>query len=1073
MYKARTIVSTLAPLAPRICGPERYASWVVRSHPLTRTSQVILTEPPRKWHSSQVAAEPFLNGSSSSYVEEMYNAWLQDPNSVHVSWDSYFRNSTAGASPGLAYQAPPSLAPNFNQIPLGALLPLGGGTQLGQSPVNEKIIDDHLAVQAIIRSYQARGHLVADLDPLGIMQTDLIHTHYAARKGSPEQVLRQYMLEESDMDRVFKLPSTTFIGGKEKSLPLREILKRLEAAYCGHIGVEFMFINSLEQCNWIRQKMETPGIMEITNDEKRLILARLTRATGFEAFLARKWSSEKRFGLEGCEILIPAMKQVIDKSTELGVESIVMGMPHRGRLNVLANVCRKPLSQIFTQFAALEAADDGSGDVKYHLGTYIERLNRVTNKNIRLAVVANPSHLEAVDPVVQGKTRAEQFYRGDGEGKKVMSILLHGDAAFCGQGIVFETMHLSDLPDYTTHGTIHIVVNNQIGFTTDPRHSRSSPYCTDVARVVNAPIFHVNSDDPEAVMHVCKVAAEWRATFHKDVVIDLVSYRRNGHNEIDEPMFTQPLMYRKIKNTLSALDKYANSLTESNVVTPEEVKDVKAKYEKICEEAYNNARQETHIKYKDWLDSPWSGFFEGKDPLKVSPTGIKEDTLVHIGKKFSSPPPNAAEFIIHKGIERILKSRMEMVEARTVDWALGEAMAFGSLLKEGIHVRLSGQDVERGTFSHRHHVLHHQTVDKATYRPLCYLYPDQAPYTVCNSSLSEFGVLGFELGYSMTNPNALVCWEAQFGDFNNTAQCIIDQFISSGQAKWVRQSGLVMLQPHGLEGMGPEHSSARLERFLQMSADDPDYFPPESEEFAVRQLHDSNWIVANCSTPANYFHILRRQIALPFRKPLILMTPKSLLRHPEAKSNFDLMLEDTQFLRVIPEEGPAAQNPNSVKKLLFCSGKVYYDIKKARAERNMDDKIAIARVEQISPFPYDLVKNEAAKYPNAELVWAQEEHKNQGAWTYVQPRFHTALNGTRNVVSTSDTSGQGWFTGLFSSPKPTKTTTVSEPQSTESTEPKQRTVRYAGRPTASSPATGSKMQHLKELKELLDDSLSF
>ncbi|XP_033193395.1 2-oxoglutarate dehydrogenase, mitochondrial isoform X5 [Bombus vosnesenskii] len=1025
MYKARTLFSTLAPLAPRMCRPERFASWLVRSHPLTRTTQVIVIEPIRKY--SKVATEPFLNGSSSTYVEEMYNAWLQDPHSVHVSWDSFFRSSTAGAAPGLAYQAPPSLAPSHNQVPLGALLPLGGGTQLSQIPVNEKIIDDHLAVQAIIRSYQARGHLVADLDPLGIMQTDLIHNHYAARKGSPEQVLRQYMLEESDMDRIFKLPSTTFIGGKEKSLPLREILKRLEAAYCGHIGVEFMFINSLEQCNWIRQKMETPGIMEMTNDERRLILARLTRATGFEAFLARKWSSEKRFGLEGCEILIPAMKQVIDKSTELGVESIVMGMPHRGRLNVLANVCRKPLSQIFTQFAALEAADDGSGDVKYHLGTYIERLNRVTNKNIRLAVVANPSHLEAVDPVVQGKTRAEQFYRGDGEGKKVMSILLHGDAAFCGQGIVFETMHLSDLPDYTTHGTIHIVVNNQIGFTTDPRHSRSSPYCTDVARVVNAPIFHVNSDDPEAVMHVCKVAAEWRATFHKDVVIDIVSYRRNGHNEIDEPMFTQPLMYRKIRNTPPVLDIYAKSLIDDSVVSAEEVKDVKDKYEKICEEAYVNARQETHIKYKDWLDSPWSGFFEGKDPLKVSPTGIKEDTLIHIGKKFSSPPPNAAEFVVHKGIERILKSRMEMIEARTVDWALGEAMAFGSLLKEGIHVRLSGQDVERGTFSHRHHVLHHQTVDKATYRPLCYLYPDQAPYTVCNSSLSEFGVLGFELGYSMTNPNALVCWEAQFGDFNNTAQCIIDQFISSGQAKWVRQSGLVMLQPHGLEGMGPEHSSARLERFLQMSADDPDYFPPESEEFAVRQLHDSNWIVANCSTPANYFHILRRQIALPFRKPLILMTPKSLLRHPEAKSSFDLMLENTEFLRVIPEEGVASQNPSNVKRIIFCSGKVYYDLKKARAEKELDDKVAIVRVEQISPFPYDLVKKEADKYANAELIWAQEEHKNQGAWTYIQPRFHTALNGARSVS-------------------------------------------YVGRPTGASPATGSKMQHLKELKQLLDDS---
>ncbi|KAK3926156.1 2-oxoglutarate dehydrogenase, mitochondrial [Frankliniella fusca] len=1022
MHRARSVATKLSPLL----GTEQFGTWLLHNSKPARSLSVTTS----RHYNAPVATEPFLNGSSSAYVEEMYNAWLADPKSVHVSWDSFFRNSAGGAAPGQAYQPPPSLAPpGKNQVPISSIVPhLGGGAGLSNQ-VSEKLIDDHLSVQGLIRSYQARGHLAAELDPLGIMYGANDET-YTVRKGAPpDVVVRQHMLEESDMDRVFKLPSTTFIGGKEKSLTLREILRRLELSYCRHIGVEFMFINSLEQCNWIRQRLETPGIMEIDNAQKRLILARLTRATMFEAFLARKWTSEKRFGLEGCEILIPAMKQVIDKSTELGVESIVMGMPHRGRLNVLANVCRKPLNQIFTQFAALEAEDDGSGDVKYHLGTYIERLNRVTNKNIRLAVVANPSHLEAVDPIVQGKTRAEQFYRGDTEGKKVMSILLHGDAAFCGQGVVFETFHLSDLPDYTTHGTIHIVVNNQIGFTTDPRHSRSSPYCTDVARVVNAPIFHVNADDPEAVMHVCNIAAEWRNTFHKDCVIDIVSYRRNGHNEVDEPMFTQPLMYRKIRNTKTALEKYAEKLTEEGVVTAEEVKDVKDKYEKICEESYAAARKETHIKYKDWLDSPWSGFFEGKDPLKMSATGVKEDTLVHIGKRFSSPPPNAAEFIVHKGIERILKARMEMVENRTVDWALGEAMAFGSLLKEGIHVRLSGQDVERGTFSHRHHVLHHQTVDKATYRPLCHLYPDQAPYTVCNSSLSEYGVLGFELGFSMTNPNALVCWEAQFGDFNNTAQCIIDQFVSSGQAKWVRQSGLVMLLPHGMEGMGPEHSSARLERFLQMSADDPDYFPPESDEFAVRQLHDINWIVANCSTPANLFHILRRQIALPFRKPLILMTPKSLLRHPEARSSFDLMNEGTEFLRIIPDEGPAGTNPSGVKKVVFCSGKVYYDIKKARTDKNLDDKIALVRVEQISPFPYDLIKKECAKYPDAQLVWAQEEHKNQGAWYYVQSRFQTTLNGGRPVT-------------------------------------------YCGRPTAASPATGSKAQHLKELNALLEDATS-
>jgi len=993
--------------------------------PISTTTNKSTEQP--KQYSTAPAAEPFLNGSSSTYVEEMYNSWLQDPSSVHASWDAFFRQTYGGAQPGEAYQRPPNLAPpEPNTLPLsaftsggaagGALVPAGLG---GVGAPSDKVIDDHLAVQAIIRSYQARGHHIARLDPLEITFADLHPNH----KDAKAIVVRNYMdsYEEKDMDRVFKLPATTFIGGGEKQLTLREILKRLENAYCRSIGAEFMFINSLEQCNWIRQKLEPPGIMEFDTETKRLILARLTRATGLEAFLAKKWSSEKRFGLEGCEILIPAMKQIIDKSTEYGVESVIMGMPHRGRLNVLANVCRKPLEQIFSQFAALEAADDGSGDVKYHLGTYIERLNRVTNKNIRLAVVANPSHLEAVDPVVQGKTKAEQFYRGDNEGKKVMSMLLHGDAAFCGQGVVFETFHLSDLPDYTTHGTVHIVANNQIGFTTDPRHSRSSPYCTDVARVVNAPIFHVNADDPDAVMHVCNIAAEWRATFHKDVVIDLVCYRRNGHNEIDEPMFTQPLMYRKIRSTNNALEKYSKKLSDDGVVNKEEFKDVKEKYERILEDAYVGAQKVTNIKYKDWLDSPWSGFFEGKDPMKASPTGVHEETLTHIGKRFSQPPPNAAEFEIHKGLERILKSRMEMVENRTVDWALGEAMAFGSLLKEGIHVRLSGQDVERGTFSHRHHVLHHQKVDKATYRPLCNLYPDQAPYTVCNSSLSEFGVLGFELGYSMTNPNALVCWEAQFGDFSNTAQCIIDQFISSGQSKWVRQTGLVMLLPHGMEGMGPEHSSARLERFLQMSSDDPDVVPAFDNDVAVRQLQEINWIVANLTTPANYFHIMRRQIALPFRKPLIIMTPKSLLRHPEARSSFDEMTPGTDFMRIIPD--PTA--PSSARKLVFCTGKVYYDLKKARGERGLDNDIAITRIEQISPFPYDLIKQEVDKYPNAKLVFSQEEHKNSGAWTYVQPRM-------RSLVP-------------------------------------EREIQYAGRAVSASTATGSKHMHLKEQAQLYDD----
>uniref|UniRef100_A0A8C4V188 2-oxoglutarate dehydrogenase complex component E1 n=1 Tax=Falco tinnunculus TaxID=100819 RepID=A0A8C4V188_FALTI len=803
-----------------------------------------------------------------------------------------------------------------------------------------------------------------------------------------------------------------------------------QMAYCQHIGVEFMFINDLEQCQWIRQKFETPGIMQFTNEEKRTLLARLVRSTRFEEFLHRKWSSEKRFGLEGCEVLIPALKTIIDKSSEKGVDYVIMGMPHRGRLNVLANVIRKELEQIFCQFdSKLEAADEGSGDVKYHLGMYHRRINRVTDRNITLSLVANPSHLEAADPVVQGKTKAEQFYCGDTEGKKVMSILLHGDAAFAGQGIVYETFHLSDLPSYTTHGTVHVVVNNQIGFTTDPRMARSSPYPTDVARVVNAPIFHVNADDPEAVVYVCNVAAEWRSTFHKDVVVDLVCYRRNGHNEMDEPMFTQPLMYKQIRKQKPVLQKYAELLISQGVVNQLEYEEEIAKYDKICEEAHARSKDEKILHIKHWLDSPWPGFFtlDGQPRSMTCPsTGLNEEDLTHIGQVASSVP--VEDFTIHGGLSRILKTRGEMVKNRTVDWALAEYMAFGSLLKEGIHIRLSGQDVERGTFSHRHHVLHDQNVDKRTCIPMNHLWPNQAPYTVCNSSLSEYGVLGFELGFAMASPNALVLWEAQFGDFHNTAQCIIDQFICPGQAKWVRQNGIVLLLPHGMEGMGPEHSSARPERFLQMCNDDPDVFP-KLDDFDVRQLYDCNWIVVNCSTPANFFHVLRRQILLPFRKPLIIFTPKSLLRHPEARSSFDDMLPGTHFLRVIPDSGPAAQSPERVKRVLFCTGKVYYDLTRERKARQMEADVAVTRVEQLSPFPFDLLQLEAQKYPAAELVWCQEEHKNQGYYDYVKPRLRTTINRAKPV----------W---------------------------------YAGREPAAAPATGNKKTHLTELQRLLDTAFN-
>jgi len=1003
MYRAR-LVSSLLPRTQ-----ERYSHTVCSTISPTlvtfsSSSSSCPNSPLRKFSSAPPPpTEPAVqDASSGSYEAQMYSAWCQDPATVHQSWDSYFRG--AGAAVSL-----PDLAQG--QAGLGA-----GGH--GDS----QVIDAHLNVQGTIRSYQVRGHLAAQIDPLGLNNMD--------KEKAKNMIIRSVTVEDKDMDTVFQLPKTTFIGGKEKSLPLREIIARLENVYCNHIGAEYMHINNLDQINWIRERLETPGALELNTVEKRLLLARISRSIGFESFLAKKWTAEKRFGLEGVEMLIPCMKQVIDKSTELGVECVVMGMPHRGRLNVLANVCRKPLEQILTQFSGLEAADEGSGDVKYHLGTYIERLNRATNKNIRLSVVANPSHLEAANPIVEGKVKAEQFYRGDTEGKKAMSMLLHGDAAFAGQGVVYETMGMSELPAYTTKGTVHIVANNQIGFTTDPRYSRSSPYCTDVGRVVNAPIFHVNADDPEAVMLVANIAAEWRSTWQRDVVIDLVGYRKFGHNEIDEPMFTQPIMYSIIKKHPNVLDIYSKKLIAEGVATKEEVQAVVDKYDKICEEAYKKASEETKIYNKDWLDSPWSGFFEGKDPLKVADTGCPEETLLHIGKRFSQGPPNAPDFKIHSAMKRIHKARNDMVEARQIDWAMAEAFAFGSLMKDGIHVRLSGQDVQRGTFSHRHHVMHHQTQDKSEYNPLANLYPDQAPYSVCNSSLSEYGVLGFELGYSMTNPNALVLWEGQFGDFANTAQCIIDQFITSGQAKWVRQSGLVMLLPHGMEGMGPEHSSARPERFLQMCSDDPEYFPPQDAEFAVHQLSDINMIVANCSTPANYYHILKRQIALPFRKPLIIMTPKSLLRHPECKSSFDDVTPGTEFQRMILDKGAASANPASIKKVLFCTGKVYYDLLKERRDRGLEDQIAIHTIEQICPFPIDMMKSVADQYCNAKLCWVQEEHKNMGAWSYVQPRTQTAIGGYHRLL------------------------------------------KYIGRETAPSPATGSKATHKKELAAFLDKAMT-
>ncbi|XP_022218506.1 2-oxoglutarate dehydrogenase-like, mitochondrial [Drosophila obscura] len=989
-------------------------------------------------------ADSMLNGSNAIYIEGLYRKWKANPKSVDPSWDAYFsgkpRSMSTKGSDKRKHRRPP-IAPSPARVQSRSELPArnisttnpttSAAGAAAPPAMDWKYIDDHLTVQAIIRAYQTRGHLAADLDPLGIVQPHGTTSVDGSKRNATESVLRQhYSYVFNDLNATFKLPSSTLIGGSEQFLPLKEILDRLERIYCGSIGVEYMQITSLNKTNWIRERFEKPDAIDFSPKEKTLILERLTRSTGFENFLAKKFTSEKRFGLEGCDIMIPILKEIIDRSTSLGVESVMIGMAHRGRLNVLANICRKPIADILGQFHGLKAADSGSGDVKYHLGLYMERLNRLTNKNVRITVVANPSHLEYVNPVVLGKARAEMYQRGDVTGSKVLPIIIHGDASFCGQGVVYESLHLSDLPNYTTHGTIHVVTNNQVGFTTDPRFSRSSRYCTDVARVVNAPIFHVNSDDPEACIHCARVSTDYRAKFHKDVVIDIVGYRRNGHNEADEPMFTQPLMYQRIRKLKPCMTLYSEKLIKEGVITVADYKAMIAKYDKICEDAWEESKKLSTYKYSSWIDSPWTAFFQGRDRLKMCPTGVSLDTLKKIGEIYSSPPPKEHKFQVHKGILRILALRRKLVESKLADWSLGEAFAFGTLVKDGVHVRLSGQDVERGTFSHRHHVLHHQSRDKVRYNSIEHLYPDQADYNVSNSSLSECAVLGFEHGYSMANPNSVVIWEGQFGDFCNTAQCIIDTFIASGETKWVRQSGIVMLLPHSLEGMGPEHSSGRIERFLQLSDDDPDVFPDTCDsDFVARQLMEINWIVTNLSTPANLFHALRRQVAMGFRKPLINFSPKSLLRHPLARSSFRDFNECSEFKRIIPD-AKTANKPDCVTKLVFCTGKVYYDLFKEREDHEQDETVALVRIEQVCPFPYDLIMKELELYKSAELLWVQEEHKNQGCWSYVQPRFDTALIKRENET---------------------------------------RCISYVGRLPNSAPATGNKVQFKTEYKAFITD----
>jgi 2-oxoglutarate dehydrogenase E1 component len=787
-------------------------------------------------------------------------AWKKDPTSVHVSWQVYFKNMEDGDMPiSQAFQAPPTLVPT----PEGGVPQIMPGLGMNQASGE---VTNHLKVQLLVRAYQARGHHKARTDPLGIRgEADAF-----GYRRPKELELEHYGFTEKDLDSEYSLGPGILprfkTEGREK-MTLREIIAACEKTYCGSFGVEYIHISDREQCDWLRERVEVPQAFKYSVDEKRRILDRLIWSSSFEAFLATKFPNDKRFGLEGAETLVPGMKALIDRSVDYGVKDIIIGMPHRGRLNVLSNVVRKPNESIFSEFGGTtEPSDEGSGDVKYHLGMNFERPTP-SGKRVQLSLVANPSHLEAEDPVVLGKTRAIQHYNDDEKDfRTAMGVLLHGDAAFAAQGVVYESMGFHSLPAYSTGGTVHIVVNNQIGFTTDPRFARSTPYCSDIAKSIEAPVFHVNGDDVETLTHVCQLAADWRAEFKKDIVIDIVCYRKHGHNETDQPSFTQPLMYKRIEQQESQLKKYEDKLLKEKSFTKEDIEEHKKWVWNMLTESFERSK-DYQPSAKEWLTSAWNGFKSPKElateVLPHHPTAVDADTLKLIANKISGAEVPEG-FNVHRNLKRILANRGKTVdEGKNIDWATGEALAFGTLCLDGHHVRVSGQDVERGTFSQRHSVLHDQDTE-ATYTPLQNLSDKQATFQIANSSLSEFGALGFEYGYSLSSPNALVMWEAQFGDFANNAQCIIDQFIASGETKWLQRTGLVMSLPHGYDGQGPEHSSGRMERYLQLCNEDPRVFP--SPDRLDRQHQDCNLQIVYMTTPANLFHVLRRQMNRQFRK---------------------------------------------------------------------------------------------------------------------------------------------------------------------------------------------------------------
>ena len=943
--------------------------------------------------------QTFLSGANSTFIKELFNKWTKDPKSVPQIWSDWF--SQVGNE---VIDEPPSWAYNKTRI-IGAVdveesvkavaKGIAGKGDISAKDIRSGTTDSIRAIM-LIRAYRIRGHLLANLDPLNLQQEE-VH---------PELDPSTYGFNENDWDRPIFIDN---VLGME-SASLRQIMEILKETYCGSIGVEFMHVQDPAQKAWIQERIESiRNTTQFTEMGKKAIYERLVGAETFEQFLHKKYTGTKRFGLDGAESVVPALEQILKRGSQLGLKEVVIGMAHRGRLNVLYNILNKPFRAIISEFSGNQSNPEeagGSGDVKYHMGASADR--EFDGEKVHLSLQANPSHLEVVAPVVVGRVRAKQYQHNDTDERlSVLGIVLHGDAAFAGQGIVAETFDFSDLKGYKTGGTIHVIVNNQIGFTTSPNYSRSSPYCTDVAKMVMAPIFHVNGDDPESVVHVARIATEFRQKFRCDVVLDVICYRRFGHNEGDEPAFTQPLMYQEIAQHKSISNIYAKKLISEGVISENDAEKEVLNHNLFLEKEYQAGTSYKPNK-ADWLDGQWSGLRAAHGEARRGETSVSIDNLKKIGLSITKIPDG---YQLNKKLIRIIEQRRKNIqEGHNLDWSTAEHLAFGSLLEEGHPVRLSGQDSCRGTFSQRHAVFVDQE-NENRYVPLNNLSNKQQQFEVIDSPLSEASVLAFEYGYTVTDPSALVMWEAQFGDFANGAQVIVDQFISSGEAKWLRMSGLVMLLPHGYEGQGPEHSSARLERYIQLCAEE-------------------NMQVLNCTTPANYFHALRRQLKRDFRKPLIIMTPKSLLRHKLCVSKLEDMGPNTTFHRVMMDPNKNLKN-NKIKRVVICTGKVFYNLLEEREKRKLDN-IKLLRIEQIYPFPTSTLKNELEKTPDAEVVWCQEEPKNMGAWFFVDRKIEETLT---------------LFKSKFKRPK------------------------YIGRDEAASPATGSYARHIEEQENIVKKSL--